>query len=188
MAEKLKIGVIVASTRPIRNGGQVAEWVKQTTDKDSEADYTYFDLAELNLPFLAEPKTPSQGDYQLESTKQWAEKVGAQDGFLIVTPEYNHGYPASLKNALDTLYQEWRRKPVAYVGYGVIGAARSIEQINNVVLNLEMHPIVNTTTNLMLFEFMNEKGEFVPAEKHQQWLNGTLASLKEWTGLFNKIR
>jgi NAD(P)H-dependent FMN reductase len=77
---------------------------------------------------------------------------------------------------------------VAFVGYGVIGAARSIEQLNNVVLNLEMHPLANKTTNIMLFEHMNEKGEFVPTERHQQFLDDTLAALKEWTELFKTLR
>lgn len=186
--KKLAIGVIVASTRPVRNGGQIATWIQQTTDRHDDVRYTYLDLAELHLPLLAEPKTPSQGNYELESTKRWSQLVAAQDGFLIVTPEYNHGYPASLKNALDTLHAEWLKKPVGYVGYGVVGAARSIEQLHAVVLNLEMYPIANQTTNILLFEHMNDKGEFVPTDRHQRALEGTLTKLKEWSVLFKTIR
>lgn len=188
MSEKLHIGVIVASTRPVRNGSQVAAWVKQATDTDDGAEYTYLDLADINLPFLAEPNVPSQGNYALESTKNWAKQVAAQDGFLVITPEYNHGYPASLKNALDTLYAEWLRKPIAFVGYGVVGATRSIEQLNNVVLNLEMHPLANVTTNIPLFDYMNEQGQFVPTDRLQRSLESTLSALKEWSELFKRLR
>lgn len=189
MAEnKLKIGVIVASTRDGRYGAQVADWVKKTTDKDSDIEYTYLDLKEIDLPFYRDAKLPLQGDYTLDSTKGWAKQIDAQDGFLVLVPEYNHGYPASLKNALDTLYAEWNRKPAAYVGYGVVGAARSIEQLNNIFLNLEVYPIANKTTNISLFEHLNEVGELVPHDRHQDSLDGTLAALKEWTSLFKTLR
>ncbi len=188
MEEKFKIGVIVASTRPTRNGKQIADWVKLSTDQDEKAEYTYLDLAEINLPFLNEPETPSAGHYTMESTKAWAAQVAAQDGFLIITPEYNHGYPASLKNAIDTVYAEWAKKPVAYVGYGVMGAARSIEQLNNVLLQIHMHPIVSASTNILIFDHLNENGQFVPAEKHQKSLEYTLSQLHDWTGLLRKAR
>ena len=184
----LNIGVIIASTRPLRNGGKIAAWVKETTDTDRDANYTYLDLAELQLPFLADTNMPWQGDYDLDSSKQWSKLVAKQDGFLVITPEYNHGYPASLKNALDTLHGEWARKPAAFVGYGAVGAARSIEQLAGVLLNLDMHPITNKTTNIMLFEHLDDSGEFVPTERHEHSLKGTLAALKEWTELFNTIR
>ena len=188
MAKQLQIGVIIASTRPVRMGKQVADWVKQITDKDAEAHYTFLDLADIELPFLAEPKLPAQGDYQQESTKAWAAKIGAQDGFLVVTPEYNHGYPATLKNAIDTLYAEWVRKPVAYVGYGSLGAARSIEQLNNVFLQLEAHPIVKYATNILLFEHLDDSGTFAATERHESSLDANLVALKEWATLLKQFR
>lgn len=188
METKLKIGVIVASTRPNRNGKQIADWVRYTTDQDSSAKYTYLDLAQINLPFLSEPETPSKGHYTMDSTKAWAAQVAEQDGFLIITPEYNHGYPASLKNAIDTVYAEWAKKPVAYVGYGVMGAARSIEQLNNVLLQINMHPIVSAATNILIFEHVNDKGQFVPVEKHQKALDYTLNQLHDWADLLKKAR
>ena len=188
MEGKIKIGVIIASTRAARNGKQIADWVKTTTDKDDTAEYTYLDLAEINLPFLNEPQTPSGGNYTLESTKAWAAQIAPLDGFLIVTPEYNHGYPASLKNAIDTLYAEWDKKPVSYVGYGVMGAARSIEQLNNVLLQIHMHPIVSAATNILIYEHLDQNGQFVPADKHQKALDYTLSQLHDWTKLLRAAR
>lgn len=188
MTKKLKIGVIVASTRPVRMGRQVADWVKEIIDQDTEAEYTFLDLADIQLPFLAEPKLPAQGDYQMGSTKAWAKNIGAQDGFLIVTPEYNHGYPAPLKNAIDTLYAEWTSKPVAYVGYGAMGAARSIEQLNNVFLQLDMHPLVKYATNILLFENLDDSGTFVATERHESSLLANLEALRKWSETLKSLR
>lgn len=189
MAEKkLNIGVIIASTRPVRNGTQIADWVKQTTSKDTEANYTYLDLAEINLPFLAEPKLPSMGDYELETTKKWAAQVEAQDGFLIIIPEYNHSYPASLKNAFDTLYSEWAMKPVGYVGYGSVGGARSIEAFSNALLNAEAVPLTSSSTNIMLFNQLDENGNFSASEYNENSLEGTLGKLKHWAKVLKAAR
>ncbi len=184
----MNIGIIIASTRPSRNGKQVADWVKQTTDNDTDTTYTYLDLADINLPFLNEPQVPSAGNYQQESTKQWAAMIAPLDGFLVIMPEYNHSFSASIKNAVDTLYAEWNFKPFAYVGYGVIGAARSIEAFNSVLLNVDAVPITNTTTNIMLFNQLDENGKFVATEYNQVTLNNSLAKLKQWSELLKPAR
>lgn len=176
----LRIGVIVASNRPVRFGGQIADWVKKTTDKDQAHTYTYLDLADIDLPFLAEPKLPSAGDYTLKTTKQWSAQIAEQDGFLLVLPEYNHSFPASMKNALDTLYSEWNMKPFGFVGYGSLGAARSIEALSGVILNLGGVPLTNKTTSILLFEQLDKTGTFVPSERNQQALDATLAALHTW--------
>jgi NAD(P)H-dependent FMN reductase len=188
--QKVNIGVIVASTRPKRYGGQIADWVKTVTDADDEANYTYLDLKDINLPFLDEPRLPAEGNYEYEHTKRWAKQVADQDGFFIITAEYNHGIPAPLKNALDVLYAEWRNKPVGFLGYGAMGGARVIEQLVNVTVNLDMIPQNSSGkgTHIMLFQSLNDKGEFVANDHHENSLKKNLANLKKWTRILRDIR
>lgn len=145
----IKIGVIISSTRDSRASGDIGNWAFAQLPQREGIEYELIDLKSENLPFLNEPKLPSQGDYQLDSTKQWSAKIDALDGFILVMPEYNHGYPAPLKNALDTLYREWKNKPVSFIGHGVLGAARSIDQIVPVVAQIGMVPLVSTAINII---------------------------------------
>jgi NAD(P)H-dependent FMN reductase len=145
----LKIGVILGSTRPNRVGRKVADWFMKQVKDAPDFEFTLLDLAEINLPFLNEPKSPSQGDYQQEHTKKWSATIDALDGFVFVTAEYNHGIPAPLKNALDTVYHEWNRKPAAFVGYGGLGGARAIEQLVEVTARVGMAPLSIGTMNIM---------------------------------------
>jgi NAD(P)H-dependent FMN reductase len=112
-----RIGIILGSTRPGRNGEQVAKWVYDIAARRSDAEFELVDLADYPLPHLDEPLPPSVGRYQNEHTKQWAATIGSFDGFVIVTPEYNHGTSGVLKNAIDFLYAEWNNKAVGFVSY-----------------------------------------------------------------------
>lgn len=127
MPEKLAIAVIVASTRPERVGPAVAEWVMEGTADRAAATYTLVDLAHQNLPLLDEPEPASSGNYTHEHTRAWSELVEGFDGFVFVTPEYNRGIPAALKNALDYLYTEWNDKAAAICCYGSSGGLRVAE-------------------------------------------------------------
>src|SRR5690606_33381212 len=113
-------------------------WVYDYATKNGEDDYELVDLKDFNLPLLDEPELPAMGNYQQEHTKRWAEKISQADGYILIAPEYNHGYPASVKNALDFLYAEWHFKPMAFVSYGQMGGARSVEQLRAVVANLKL--------------------------------------------------
>jgi NAD(P)H-dependent FMN reductase len=149
-----KIGVIVASTRPGRSADKVKDWFMPQTDafKD-KARFELIDLKEVNLPFLDEPKSAMTGEYTLDHTKAWSEKIKGFDEFIIVTAEYNHGYPAPLKNALDYLYHEWANKPVAFVNYGYTASGtRATEQLRQVMVQLQMINI-NTQVSISLPEF-----------------------------------
>lgn len=130
-----RLGVLVSSTRPGRIGPSVAEWVVAQVDS-TEWEIDLIDLAEMDLPFFNEPKQPSAGDYVLPHTQNWARRVKALDALIIVLPEYNNSYPATIKNALDTLYAEWEGLPVGIVGYGWRGAATSTEHISVVLRRL----------------------------------------------------
>ena len=115
-----RIGIVTASTRPRRIGHHIAAWVRGLAPEDVEL--VDVDLRELALPLLDEPEMPSDGNYVHEHTRNWAAIVEGLDAVVFVMPEYNRGYSAGLKNAIDYLYAEWSGKPVACVGYGWSGA------------------------------------------------------------------
>ncbi len=137
-----KVFVIVGSTRPGRIGRAIAEWYIRLAEKHHpEIRFELVDLAVWDLPMLNEPMPAKARNYQHSRTKQWSTKVGEADGYIIVTPEYNHGYPASLKNALDYLYHEWNGKPAVLIGYSWSGGRHVIEQLRHVVSELGMAPL-----------------------------------------------
>ena len=151
----LRLLVIVASTRPGRLGPAVADWfIDATAARAKELGVTVdvADLAEIGLPLLDEPEHPAAGNYTHEHTRAWSRRVAAADAFLVVTPEYNFGMPATLKNALDYLYAEWAWKPVGFVSYGNTSAGtRAVQMAKQVVTTLRMVPI-GATVALRLSE------------------------------------
>lgn len=130
-----RIGIVVSTTRPTRIGPSVAGWVKELAPYGTETEIV--DLAEVDLPFLADAAMPSAGEYDQPSTIAWAERVRGFDALVLTVAEYNGGYPAVLKNAIDTLYAEWRGLPVGVVGYGWGGAASATEQLAVVLDRLQ---------------------------------------------------
>jgi NAD(P)H-dependent FMN reductase len=136
------IQVILGSTRQGRFGGKVANWFMQHAAAYPDLSAELVDLADWPLPFFDAPVPPAMQEPQDARTVAWADKVSAADGYVLVTPEYNHGYPAVLKNALDHVVRPWRHKPVGFVGYGGPGAGvRAVEQLRQVVVELEMVPL-----------------------------------------------
>ena len=123
-----KIAVILGSTRPGRNGRAVAEWVLERAKSRPDADYELIDLLDYPLPHLDEPIPPSRGHYTGDHTKDWAATIAAYDGYVFVTPEYNHSIPGVLKNAIDYIYAEWNNKAAGFVSYGTVGGVRAVEQ------------------------------------------------------------
>jgi NAD(P)H-dependent FMN reductase len=133
--------VVIASTRPGRAGLPVAEWFIARARAHEGFDVGVADLLELDLPFLDEPRHPRFGEYEHAHTKAWAEAVAAADAFAFVMPEYNHGYTAPLKNAIDFLGPQWRRKPVGFVSYGGVAAGtRAVQQLKPVALAVGLFP------------------------------------------------
>lgn len=139
----MKILVIIGSVRQGRFGEHPAQWIFEEAKKQSGWDVELVDLKDYPLPFFEEPISPSmmQGDYDNPAIQRWAHKVREADGYIIVTPEYNHGYSAVLKNAMDSEYYGWNKKPVGFVSYGTVGGARAIEQLRQVAVELQMAPI-----------------------------------------------
>jgi NAD(P)H-dependent FMN reductase len=135
---RLKIGLILASTRQNRYGDKPAGWILDLAATREDMEVELLDLRDWPLPMFDSPNIPSMVPVDSAEAKRWAEKIEATDGFIVVTPEYNHSIPAVLKNALDHAYAPWNRKPVAFVGYGAVGAARSVEQARMAAIELQM--------------------------------------------------
>jgi NAD(P)H-dependent FMN reductase len=135
---ELKIGIILGSTRPGRNGKAVADWMLDKAQARIGADYDLIDLADHPLPHMDEPMSPMLGQYAGEHTKAWAATIAPYDAYVFVTPEYNHSTSGVLKNAIDYLYAEWNNKAAAFVSYGGVGGARAIEHLRAVCSELQI--------------------------------------------------
>lgn len=162
MYARPRLNVIVASTRPGRKGPQIAEWFTKLAQGDGRFDTDVTDLAEVNLPMLDEPMHAATRTYAHEHTKRWSEIVGNSDAFVLVMPEYNHGYTAPLKNALDYLHHEWHYKPLGFVSYGGISAGlRAVQGIKPVISALKMVP-VTAAVNIHIADAFDGSGAFIP--------------------------
>jgi NAD(P)H-dependent FMN reductase len=139
----LKIGMIVGSTRPNRFADTPAKWLVEGAGARTDLKLEVLDLRDYKLPFFNEPASPAYtgGVFTQPEAEAWRKRVGEFDAFIATVAEYNHGPTAVLKNAFDSAYLEWQRKPIAFVGYGGVGAARAIETLRGVVIELQMAPI-----------------------------------------------
>jgi len=138
------ISVIIGSIRQGRFGEKPARWIFDHLKKREDVDARLLDLRDYPMPFFdspAPPAMPGRAAYDHEVMKRWTEAIAASDGFIIVTPEYNHGPSAVLKNAIDWVYPEWNRKAVTFVGYGGVGGARAIEQLREIAIEMQLAPI-----------------------------------------------
>src|SRR5947209_7166662 len=157
----IKIAIIIGSTRPGRNGEAVAKWVYQVASKRNDATFELVDIKDFNLPLLDEPIPPSMGQYSKPHTKVWAAKIASFDGFVFVTPEYNHGTSGALKNAIDFIYQEWNNKAAGFVGYGSALGARAIENLRLIMGELQVAD-VRSHVGLSLFSDFENYSVFKP--------------------------
>jgi NAD(P)H-dependent FMN reductase len=136
--------IVIASTRPGRVGPAVAEWVREQAETHGGFVPEIIDLAEVDLPFFNEPSHPRFGNYVHPHTLSWSATVQRGDAFVFVTPEYNHGFPATLKNALDYLHGEWGYKAAGLVSYGGAAAGtRAAQMLKPVLSALRMTPVAD---------------------------------------------
>lgn len=133
-----RVAVVIGSTRPTRICGDIASWVSSAAAQESSLHYELLDLADVDLPFLDEPLMAALGQYTHEHTRAWSRLASSYDGFLFVFPQYNWGYPAVLKNALDFLYREWREKPASFLTYGTRGGNQAADQFGTVLRGLHL--------------------------------------------------
>ena len=143
--------------------------------------------------FYNEPVGASQlasVGYSNEVAKRWAEKIEGADGFIIVTPEYNHGYSAVLKNAIDYVYDGWNKKPVAFVSYGgPAGGSRAIEQLRQVAIELQMHPVREQVTIPYIWSALSDSGELIDEGEHfKHGAESMIRQLMAYTTLFSSFR
>jgi NAD(P)H-dependent FMN reductase len=182
-----RIGIILGSTRPGRNGEQVAKWVYDIAIRRDDAEYELVDLADYPLPHLDEALPPSVGQYQQEHTKQWAAKIASFDGFVMVTPEYNHSTSGVLKNAIDYLYAEWNNKAVGFVSYGAAGGARAAEHLRLVAGELQMADVRQQVVLSLITEFENYSS-FRPGDYNLPALDTLLNQVVAWSTALAPLR
>ena len=181
--------IIIASTRPGRKGPALANWIFDVAKKHTEFSVELLDLAVINLPFLDEPNHPRFQKYTKEHTKKWSATIAAADAFIFVTPEYNFGYPATLKNALDFLYNEWTYKPVAFVSYGgIAGGTRSMQALKQVISAMNMVPVLEAVNVPFFTKYIDEQNKFNADEIIQKSAEGMLKELGRWTETLQQMR
>ncbi|KKU90795.1 MAG: NADPH-dependent FMN reductase [Candidatus Jorgensenbacteria bacterium GW2011_GWA1_48_11] len=160
----LKIQIIIGSTREGRFGDKPANWIFEEAKKTEGVEAELLDMRDYPLPFFDQPISPKyfKNGYPNEIVGKLAIKIAEADGFIIVTPEYNHGYPAVLKNTLDWIYYEWNNKPIGFVSYGTVGGARAVEQLRQVAIELQMAPIREAVHIPLPWTLIDEKGNLKP--------------------------
>src|SRR5712675_1543360 len=182
-----KIAVIIGSTRPGRVGESVAKWVYELTKKRTEAEFELVDIKDFNLPLLDEPVPPSLGQYSQEHTKAWAAKINSFDGYVFVTPEYNHGICGALKNAIDFVYREWNNKAAGFVGYGSAGGVRAVEHLRLVMAEVQVATVRNQVA-LSLFTDFENFTTFKPDPRHEKSVSAMLDQVLAWGGALQPLR
>jgi len=185
--ERLRVGIILGSTRPGRLGEPVAKWVHGIATARGDADYELVDIKDFNLPLLDEPVPPSRGQYSQPHTKAWAAKIATFDAFVFVTPEYNHATSGALKNAIDFLYHEWNNKAAGFVSYGGAMGARAVENLRLIVGELQIADVRSQVLLSLSTDFENYK-TFKPAERHEKEVGTMLDQVLSWGAALKTVR
>jgi NAD(P)H-dependent FMN reductase len=183
----IDVAILVGTTRPGRRSRGVAEWVYARASTRGDARFAIVDLAEVGLPFYDEPRPASQGDYQHGHTRRWSAMIVPFDAFVIVTAEYNHGVPAVLKNALDSLYAEWNDKAVGFVSYGSAGGVRAVEHLRGIVGELRMAD-VRAQVYLSTATEVSPSGEVHPEPPKESALDALLDQVVAWGEALAAVR
>ena len=180
--------VVVASTRPGRIGPAFARWFVDLAQQEDLFDIEVVDLAEVDLPFMDEPHHPRLQRYEHQHTKDWSATVSRADAFVFVTPEYNYGYNAVLKNALDFLHAEWADKPVGFLSYGGVAAGtRSVQQLKQVVTALRMVPVVEAVNVPFAAQFLDADRRVRPNDAMVAGAEGMLRELARIAALLRPV-
>ncbi|MEN2736593.1 NAD(P)H-dependent oxidoreductase [Microbacterium sp. X-17] len=181
-----RIAIIIGSTRPGRNGESVARWVLEHAEKRDGAEYELVDLAEWNLPHLDEPMPAAMGQYANDHTKAWAAKIAEFDGYLFVTPEYNHSTSGVLKNAIDFVGAEWFNKAAGFVSYGVFGGARAVEHLRLVLSQLQVATVSAFVGLSLQHDF--ENWSLKPTAAQEAGLTPLFDQLESWSAALATVR
>jgi NAD(P)H-dependent FMN reductase len=181
--------VILGSTRQGRFGETVARWLFPIVESREDLTSELVDLRDWKLPYYDRPNVAAASEYDDEQCRAWAEVVGRADGFLIITPEYNFGYPAVLKSALDAVYDEWNRKPVAFAGYGGwSGGTRGVQQLREVAVELQMAPVRGQVVLQFARRLFDEEGNPKNADFYNAAATRMLDDLAWWAVALKNAR
>ena len=175
----IKIAIIVGSTRPGRKAETVARWVHEHTTNRPDVVYEVVDLKDYDLPLLDEEVPPSMGKYSQPHTRRWAATIAGYDGFVFVTPEYNHSTSGALKNAIDYLYKEWNNKAAGFVSYGSAGGARAVEHLRLVMAEVQIAD-VRAQVMLSLSSDFENYTVFKPGPQHARTLATLFSQVETW--------
>ncbi|HEX4437697.1 MAG TPA: NAD(P)H-dependent oxidoreductase [Solirubrobacteraceae bacterium] len=171
--------IVIASTRPGRVGLPVGRWVEQRARAQDNFEIDLVDLLELGLPMMDEPNHPRLQQYTKRHTKDWSARVAAADAFVFVTPEYNYGMPAALKNAIDYLHVEWAYKPVGFVSYGGVSAGtRSVQMTKQVITTLKTYALPEAVSIPFVAKFIDDDGEIQANEAMENAASAMLVELR----------
>lgn len=182
-----KIAIIIGSTRPGRNGEAVGKWVYEQSKKHSGAEFELIDILDYNLPLLDEPYPAMMQQYTKDHTKRWSEKINEFDGYVIVTPEYNHSTSGALKNAIDYLNVEWADKAAGFVSYGSAGGARAVEHLRQIFAELRV-ATVRAQVMFSLFTDFVDMTEFKPDARHESEAAVLFDQVISWSNALKTIR
>lgn len=184
-----KLLIVIASTRPGRVGLPVANWFLERAREHGGFELEVADLFELALPLLDEPHHPRLRRYTKDHTHAWSATVEAADAFVFVTAEYNYGYPAALKNAIDYLNHEWLYKPLGFVSYGGVAAGtRSVQQLKQVVSALRMVPVGEAVSIPFVAQFLDDDGAIRGNEVMTDAAAGMLSELERMQEVLRPLR
>jgi len=185
-----RIGIVIGSTREGRFADKPAQWIHGIAQQRTDLAFELVDLRDHPLPFFNEPMSPAWAPVKNEAAQRWAARLATLDGLVVVTPEYNHGPSAVLKNAFDYAYKEFGRKPIGFVGYGGVGAARAVEQLRLVATELQMAPVRNAV-HIGMVEFLGiwQQGKSFDDYPHlAQAAGGMLDDMAWWAAALKNAR
>lgn len=183
----MKIQIILGSTRPGRLGEQVAKWAEKSLQDFKDTEFELVDITDYNLPLLDEPMPPMMGQYTKDHTKKWSAKIAEADGYIFVTPEYNHSIPGAFKNAVDFLNHEWRNKAIGFISYGSAGGSRAVEQWRQVAGELHMADVRDQVLLYLGTDFENYS-TFKPTDNHAEQLIVVANEVVAWSQALAQLR
>lgn len=178
----LRLAVIIGSIRHGRAGGPIGRWFAARASEHADLRLDVIDLADAALP-------PTLGGPVSPEIAAFAERIAAADGYVVITPEYNHGYPGSLKNAIDLCYREWHAKPVGFVSYGgVSGGLRAVEQLRQVFVELHTVPIRASVSFVLESGLISPAGDLAAEPIHEKAATLMLDQLAWWARALRQAR
>ena len=182
-----KIAIIIGSTRPGRIGEAVGKWVYEKSKKRDDAEFELIDLVDYDLPLLDEPYPAMMNQYTKDHTKKWSKKISEFDGYIFVTPEYNHSTCGALKNAIDFLSVEWADKAAGFVSYGSEGGVRAAENLRLICGQLKLAPVRQQVLFSIYTDFI-EMSKFNPDPRHEDDAEALFEDVISWSKALKTIR